>query len=213
MHHIRYSLRHSTPHGTQPAAEGQHSIPHGAQPAVDRWHPPQHGVLPAAFGQYPNSTASSTQSIRIGFAMILQRPYGAESSRRPRFAGHQPCMHLHPANRQCHPPAQRVAFCAARHARHRLKPLIKKPAGTQMDPGRSADAEYVAGRAAWRPRQQHPRDAIASAVPARPRRRQQHPRGAIASAAPARPRRRPPARPCPRPRGLKALTARRCRRS
>ncbi len=100
MHHIRYSLRHSTPHGTQPAAEGQHSIPHGTQPAVDRWHPPQHGVLPAAFGQYPNSTASSTQSIRIGFAMILQRPYGAESSRRPRFAGHQPCMHLHPANRQ-----------------------------------------------------------------------------------------------------------------
>lgn len=148
--------------------------------------PPQHGVLPAAFGQYPNSTASSTQSIRIGFAMILQRPYGAESSRRPRFAGHQPCMHLHPANRQCHPPAQRVAFCAARHARHRLKPLIKKPAGTQMDPGRSADAEYVAGRAAWRPRQQHPRGAITSVAPARP---------------------------CPRPRGLKALTARRCRRS
>ncbi len=100
MHHIRYSLRHSTPHGTQPAAEGQHSIPHGTQPAVDRWHPPQHGILPAAFGQYPNSTASSTQPIRIGFAMILRRPYGAESSRRPRFAGHQPCMHLHPANRQ-----------------------------------------------------------------------------------------------------------------
>lgn len=185
MHHIRYSLRHSTPHGTQPAAEGQHSIPHGTQPAadgqhsiphgtqpaVDRRHPPQHGILPAAFGQYPNSTASSTQSIRIGFAMILRRPYGAESSRRPRFAGHQPCMHLHPANRQ-----------------------IKKPAGTQMDPGRSADADYVAGRAAWRPRQQYPR-------------------GAIASAAPARPRRRPPARPRPRPRGLKALTARRCRRS
>lgn len=86
MHHIRYSLRHSTPHGTQPA--------------VDRRHPPQHGILPAAFGQYPNSTASSTQSIRIGFAMILRRPYGAESSRRPRFAGHQHCMHLHPANRQ-----------------------------------------------------------------------------------------------------------------
>ena len=186
MHHIRYSLRHSsshgtqpaaegqhsTPHGTQPAAEGQHSIPHGTQPAVDRWPPPpQHGVLPAAFGQYPNSTASSTQSIRIGFAMILRRPYGAESSRRPRFAGHQPCMHLHPANRQ-----------------------IKKPAGTQTDPRRSADADYVAGRAAWRPRQQHPRDAIASAVPARPRPR-------------------PPARPRPRPRGLKALTARRCRRS
>lgn len=100
MHHIRYSLRHSTPHGTQPAAEGQHSIPHGTQPAVDRRHPPQHGILPAAFGQYPNSTASSTQPIRIGFAMILRRPYGAESSRRPRFAGHQPCMHLHPANRQ-----------------------------------------------------------------------------------------------------------------
>lgn len=182
MHHIRYSLRHSTPHGTQPAAEGQHSIPHGTQPAVDRRHPPQHGILPAAFEQYPNSTASSTQSIRIGFAMILRRPYGAESSRRPRFAGHQPCMHLHPANRQ-----------------------IKKPAGTQTDPGRSADADYVAGRTAWRPRQQHPRDAIASAVPARPRRRQQHPRGAITSVAPARPR--------PRPRGLKALTARRCRRS
>lgn len=163
MHHIRYSPRHSTPHGTQPAAEGQHSIPHGTQPAVDRWHPPQHGILPAAFGQYPNSTASSTQSIRIGFAMILRRPYGAESSRRPRFAGHQPCMHLHPANRQ-----------------------IKKPAGTHTDPGRSADEDYVAGRAAWRRRQQHPRDAIASAVPARP---------------------------CPRPRGLKALTARRCRRS
>lgn len=56
-----------------------------------------------------------------------------------------------------------------------------------------------------RPRQQHPRDAIASAAPAHPCPRQQHPRGAIASAAPAR--------PCPRPRGLKAVTARRCRRS
>lgn len=40
MHHIRYSLRHSTSHGTQPAAEGQHSTPHGTQPAVDRRHPP-----------------------------------------------------------------------------------------------------------------------------------------------------------------------------
>lgn len=180
MHHIRYSPRHSTPHGTQPAAEGQHSIPHGTQPAVDRRHPPQHGILPAAFGQYSNSTASSTQSIRIGFAMILRRPYGAESSRRPRFAGHQPCMHLHPANRQ-----------------------IKKPAGTHTNPGRSADEDYVAGRAAWRRRQQHPRDAIASTVPAHPCPRQQHPRDAITSAAPPR----------PRPRGLKALTARRCRRS
>lgn len=100
----------------------------------------------------------------------------------PSLRSHQPCMHLHPANRQ-----------------------IKKPAGTQTDPGRSADADYVAGRAAWRPRQQHPRGAIASAAPAHPCPRQQHPRGAIASVAPARPR--------PRPRGLKALTARRCRRS
>ena len=156
------------------AARGGGSALHTARDAAcggSLAPPPQHGVLPAAFGQYPNSTASSTQSIRIGFAMILRRPYGAESSRRPRFAGHQPCMHLHPANRQ-----------------------IKKPAGTQTDPRRSADADYVAGRAAWRPRQQHPRDAIASAVPARPRPR-------------------PPARPRPRPRGLKALTARRCRRS
>lgn len=91
------------------------------------------------------------------------------------------------------------------HASSSSKPPNKKTAGTQTDPGRSADADYVAGRAAWRPRQQHPRDAIASAAPARPCPRQQHPRGAITSVAPARPR--------PHPRGLKALTARRCRRS
>lgn len=172
-------------HAARDAARGGGSALHTARDAAcggSSAPPPQHGVLPAAFGQYPNSTASSSQSIRIGFAMILQRPYGAESSRRPRFAGHQPCMHLHPANRQ-----------------------IKKPAGTHTDPGRSADEDYVAGRAAWRRRQQHPRDAIASAVPAHPCPRQQHPRGAITSVAPAR--------PCPRPRGLKALTARRCRRS
>ena len=172
-------------HAARDAARGGGSALHTARDAAcggSSAPPPQHGILPAAFGQYPNSTASSTQSIRIGFAMILRRPYGAESSRRPRFAGHQPCMHLHPANHQ-----------------------IKNPAGTQTDPGRSADAEYVAGRAAWRRRQQYPGGAIASAVPARPRPRQQHPRDAITSVAPARPR--------PRPRGLKALTARRCRRS
>lgn len=182
--HAPHKILAAALHAARDAARGGGSALHTARDAAcgGSSAPPQHGILPAAFGQYPNSTASSTQSIRIGFAMILRRPYGAESSRRPRFAGHQPCMHLHPANRQ-----------------------IKKPAGTHTDPGRSADEDYVAGRAAWRPRQQHPRDAIASAAPARPRRRQQHPRGAITSVAPARPR--------PRPRGLKALTARRCRRS
>lgn len=163
--HAPHKILAAALHAARDAARGGGSALHTARDAAcgGSSAPPQHGILPAAFGQYPNSTASSTQSIRIGFAMILRRPYGAESSRRPRFAGHQPCMHLHPANRQ-----------------------IKKPAGTHTDPGRSADEDYVAGRAAWR-------------------RRQQHPRGAITSVAPARPR--------PRPRGLKALTARRCRRS
>lgn len=183
--HAPHKILAAALHAARDAARGGGSALHTARDAAcdgSSAPPPQHGILPAAFGQYPNSTASSTQSIRIGFAMILRRPYGAESSRRPRFAGHQPCMHLHPANRQ-----------------------IKKPAGTQMDPGRSADEDYVAGRAAWRPRQQYPGGAIASAAPAHPCPRQQHPRGAITSVAPARPR--------PRPRGLKALTARRCRRS
>lgn len=46
-----------------------------------------------------------------------------------------------------------------------------------MDPGRSADEDYVAGRAAWRPRQQHPRGARGNSIHAMPlRQRHQHTR-------------------------------------
>lgn len=171
MHHIRYSPRHSTPHGTQPAAEGQHSISHGTQPAVDRWHPPTTRGTPCGVWTIPELHGEQHSVDSHWVRNDLAATLWCRIEPPPSLRSHQPCMHLHPANRQ-----------------------IKKPAGTQTDPGRSADADYVAGRAAWRPRQQHPRDAITSA-------------------APPRPRPRPPARPCPRPRGLKALTARRCRRS
>lgn len=163
MHHIRYSLRHSTSHGTQPATEGQHSIPHGTQPAVDRWHPPTTRGTPCSVWTIPelHGEQHSVDShwVRNDLAATLW-------------------CRIEP------PPSLRRS--STLHASSSSKPPNKKPAGTQMDPGRSADEDYVAGRAAWRPRQQHPRGAIASAAPARPR---------------------------PRPRGLKALTARRCRRS
>lgn len=199
MHHIRYSLRHSTPHGTQPAAEGQHSIPHGTQPAVDRWHPPTTRDTPCGVWTIPElhgeQHSADSHWVRNDLAAALW-------------------CRIEP------PPSLRRS--STLHASSSSKPPNKK---TGRDPNGSRPVSRC-GLCRWqggvapaataptrRPRQQHPRDAIASAAPAHPCPRQQHSRGAIASAAPARPRRRPPARPRPRPRGLKALTARRCRRS
>ena len=84
-----------------------------------------HEIRPAVCRQHPNATACSPRSVRTRPTTIADRPMVPH---RPHAAG----------------------LTSARIARP-INPQIKKLAGTQTDPDRSANAVYVATTAAWRP--------------------------------------------------------------
>ena len=84
-----------------------------------------HEIRPAVCKRHSKAAACGPWSVRTRSATIANRPM---TPHRPHAAGLTSARIARPTNRQ-----------------------IKKPAGTQTDPGRSAVAAFVASRAAWRP--------------------------------------------------------------
>ena len=162
----------------------RHSTPHKARPTRTFGISYRTKKRPAVCRQHPNATACSPRSVRTRPTTIADRPMVPH---RPHAAGLTSARIARPINPQIknRPGPKRIP--TGQPMRFMSLPQRRGIHGARSD-GSAAVSATPTRQNARRPPRAHPQHGT-------------------------RPRARPPAHRRPRPRGLKALTARRCRRS